>query len=322
MRTTIASDVAREYCRQFPHASTHQLSRMLAKQEPRLFTDATKARDVVRWVRGQRRNKRGAAVKQAVPKLELPKAEPSQFRVVPLVTGLRYLVLSDVHLPYHDAGALLAACEYGEAAKCNAILLLGDILDCYSLSHYERDPRARSFASELESMGQLIDYLNHAFTPRAFYWKLGNHEHRYHRYMMQHAPELVGVPQFGWSSFLDLERRKVTLVDENHVLRCGHLTLLHGHEWGGGLSSPVNPARGAFLRATSCTLSGHLHRTSQHNEQPLSGGLIGNWSLGCLCDLHPRYATLNKWNHGFAILDTSKSWTVRNLRIVDGEVME
>jgi predicted phosphodiesterase len=256
-----------------------------------------------------------------VPKLTLPAAEPSQFQVVALTTGLRYLVLSDVHLPYHDAGALLAACEYGEAAGCNAILLLGDILDCYSLSHYERDPRARSFASELEAMGQFIDYLKYVFTPKQFYWKLGNHEHRYHRYMMQHAPELVGVPQFGWASFLALDRRKVTLVAENHVLRCGQLALLHGHEWGGG-SSVADPARVAFLRTMSCTISGHLHRSGNHNKQPLIGGLIANWSLGCLCDLHPPYATLNGWNHGFGILDTSKSWTVRNLRIVDGEVME
>ena len=46
------------------------------------------------------------------------------------------------------------------------------------------------------------------------------------------------------------------------------------------------------------------------------------WSTGCLCDLHPRYMPLNKWNHGFAIvdLDTAGGFSVRNFRIIDGKV--
>lgn len=40
------------------------------------------------------------------------------------------------------------------------------------------------------------------------------------------------------------------------------------------------------------------------------------------CDLHPKFAPINKWNHGFAIVDmTSKKFKVDNLRIIKGEVV-
>jgi hypothetical protein len=50
---------------------------------------------------------------------------------------------------------------------------------------------------------------------------------------------------------------------------CGELPVLHGHEKGKGISSPVNQARGAFLRLLHTVLEGHGHRTSGHAESDM-----------------------------------------------------
>ena len=295
---------------------------MLRKEQGRLYRNEQAARHVVRWVRGQRKNGHAKATPAPEPTATLPTPVETGYKVNDIAPGLRYLLLSDVHLPYHDLCALTAAIDHGVKAGCNGVILLGDILDCYQLSRFERDPRARRFSDELKAAGQLIDYIGQRLKPRAFYWKLGNHEHRYYRYLVDHAPELLGVPAFEWSNILELDRRGVTLVPVNQILRCGHLHLLHGNEWHGGASSPVNPARGAFMQLMSCAVVAHRHRSSMHPEPTLAGELITVWSLGCLCGLHPDYAIVNKWNHGCGVLDATGDWRVQNVRILNGQVME
>ena len=87
------------------------------------------------------------------------------------------------------------------------------------------------------------------------------------------------------------------------------------------MNSPVNPARGLFLKGYECAIESHYHRTSEHTEPTLLDKVITTWSLGCLCDLHPDYAPLNKWNHGFGLLYIDdKGWKFVNKRIVQGEV--
>jgi hypothetical protein len=97
----------------------------------------------------------------------------------------------------------------------------------------------------------------------------------------------------------------------------------NGHEaldaW--ALEASVNPARSIFLKAQDCCMVAHNHQTSEHTAPTIRGVTITGWSLGCLCDLHPKYARFNKWNHGFAIVENGPTgWTVFNKRIVDGQV--
>ena len=84
----------------------------------------------------------------------------------------------------------------------------------------------------------------------------------------------------------------------------------------------MNAARGLFLRAKACAIGAHSHSTSQHDEPNVRGESLAAWSVGCLCDLHPEYAPLNKWNHGFALLEYrgGDDWEVENKRIVNGRV--
>jgi hypothetical protein len=54
----------------------------------------------------------------------------------------------------------------------------------------------------------------------------------------------------------------------------------------------------------------------------MNGKITTTWSTGCLCELHPEYMPINKWNLGFAIVDMADDmFDVRNKRISKGKVL-
>ncbi len=98
----------------------------------------------------------------------------------------------------------------------------------------------------------------------------------------------------------------------------GKLAVLHGHEMGkSGISSPVNPARGVFLRTMHTCLVGHGHRTSTHVEKDMFDREVAVWSTGCLCANNPEYMRIGKQNWGFAFVTVDKDgmFNVTNARI-------
>jgi len=99
--------------------------------------------------------------------------------------------------------------------------------------------------------------------------------------------------------------------------------VIHGHEYKNAITSPANPARTFFLRTKDNTAGGHYHQTSEHPEPSIKGKLITCWSIGCLCDLHPKYMPLNKWNNGFAKYERydENFWHIDNKKIIEGRVV-
>jgi predicted phosphodiesterase len=238
------------------------------------------------------------------------------------VTG-RVGVLSDVHVPYHDETALRAAVEHLQAEEIDALLLNGDFADFYSISRHEKNPKHRNFKRELEDVRQFLRWIRQTFPDIPIVAKSGNHEERFEKWLFAHAPEISDDPIMGLDNWLGLGTLGMTLVNDKRIILAGELPILHGHEKGNGISSPVNQARGAFLRLHHTVLEGHGHRTSTHSEPDMFGRETVCFSTGCLCDLRPAYAVLNKWNHGFAIVHVHDGgeFDVHNFRITnDGKV--
>ena len=229
-------------------------------------------------------------------------------------------MLPDIHVPYHDPVALDAALKYGDSRNPDIVLLLGDSLDCYSVSNWEKDPRRRNFKKELEAGRELIAHLRERYPKARVIYKEGNHEERFIRYMTLRAPDLLGMDEFELPAMLGIP--KEDYIGDMRRIRLGKLWALHGHEYKFSISNPVNPARGLFLRAKDHACCGHFHQTSEHAEGSLSGKVTACFSFGCLCDLHPDYMPLNKHNHGFGFVEIDKGggFKVDNLRIINGEI--
>lgn len=232
-------------------------------------------------------------------------------------------ILSDVHVPYHSDVASAAAVEHLKAAGLAALVLNGDIADFYSISRWQKDPSQRDFRGELEAVRQFLAWLRQEFPTIPIVYKAGNHEERWTHYIWQHAPELSAEPMMSLAAWLKLADVGIELVEDQRPIMVGKLPILHGHELPKGLAAPVNVARGAFLRTLSTVLVGHSHRSSGHAESDMWHNEIFTWSTGCLCDLTPEYARINRWNHGAAIVTVhdDESFDVENFRISpDGKV--
>lgn len=230
------------------------------------------------------------------------------------------LLLADVHCPYHDDVALRAALWEGLDAGCDTVVLLGDIIDFYSVSRWEKDPEQRDVKAEVAATRQLLGTIRDAFPDARIVFKKGNHDERLERYLSVKAPELLNVPEFQVEHLLQLGDLGIDVVGDARPVRLGKLNALHGHEYT-SISSAVNAARGLYLKARGHALCGHVHATSQHSDPDIDGKTTTCFTIGCLCDLRPRYLPFNRWGHGCAIVDVDSkdAFSVSNKRIIDGK---
>jgi predicted phosphodiesterase len=232
-------------------------------------------------------------------------------------------ILSDVHVPYHSEVAVAAAVGHLKQQNLSGLLLNGDIADFYAISRYMKDPAKRDFKGELESVRGFLGWLRQEFADIPIVYKTGNHEDRWQHWLFQHAAEISDDRRMSLTAWLDLDRLDIELVEDQRPVMLGKLPVLHGHELPKGMAAPVNVARGAWMRTLSTCLVGHSHRTSNHAESDMWHHETACWSTGCLCDLRPDYAVINRWNHGFAVCTVHDrgAFDVHNYRVMqDGTV--
>ena len=324
------TDMARRLCRLHPDAPTRTLARRLVAESNNAITLQQARHRIARQfgVHGNRCRKKMRPVAPRSPRKagEIHAMPPSMAEAwtphVMKVTG-PVGILSDVHVPYHSEIAVAAAVGFLKEQKLAGLLLNGDIADFYAISRYMKDPKQRDFKGELEAVRNFLAYIRQQFPNIPVVLKAGNHEERWTHWLWQHAPEISDEPMMSLGAWLHLDRYDITLVEDQRPVMLGKLPVLHGHELPKGMAAPVNVARGAFLRTLSTVLVGHSHRTSNHAESDMWHHETACWSTGCLCDLRPDYARINRWNHGFAIVTVHKggAFDTNNYRVMsDGTV--
>lgn len=238
------------------------------------------------------------------------------------ISSKKMLIISDLHIPYHDVEAINICFEFAKKQHVDTVLLNGDTFDFYRLSKFMQDPLKVNLKEELKIGQEFLDVLQNTFKKCKIYWKCGNHEFRLESYLKTKAPELWCLPTFDFNNFLELKRRNIEAIDSNTIMMYGKLPIIHGHEIRIS-SGGVNPARSLYLKfKTSCVCS-HLHRTSDHTEKTGMEKVISCHSIGCLCSMNQEYCIINNWNSGFAIVskDENGDYEFSNYKIVKGKVV-
>jgi predicted phosphodiesterase len=335
-KRTVVGELARTILRQFPKAPSLQLANILCKQHPKIFRNIEQARNALRYYRGAigkhgRRDARASIVSEAVrTEKESNEVRATATCALPVSDAKPWLpyhiddqvksvgILADIHIPYHDTEALEKAIEAMRKRNPDIILLNGDVTDCHRVSRWEQDPRLRRFKDELVLTSQFFDYLRNRLPNAEIIWKLGNHEERYFHYLAGRAPELLDLPSFQPEVVFDLAGRGARIIGDKRIIRCGKLPIVHGHEFqekGAGVYA--NAARAYYAKAKGSVLASHSHQRSEHAENNIKHEQLAAWCTGCLCDLHPEYARLNRWSHGWAFVakDSAGNYEVENLAI-------
>lgn len=242
----LTGQVVKEYLKKFPNTKSLTLSRIIYKENPELFKNVEAVRTQVRYYRGAK----GATARKNVSTKEhfrmtdthnpfnLP--EPREDRqVLPFVfpKNLRNtLIISDIHLPYHDLEPINVAFEYAIKHNVDSIIFNGDTFDFYALSRYQKDPRIRDLAVEIQIGKEFLQETDKIF-PRdkvKKYFKIGNHE------CFSEDTEIL--TQDGWMDYRELTSRSLvaTYNIDNDQIEYQHPTKIHEYDFDGELVHIAN----------------------------------------------------------------------------------
>jgi predicted phosphodiesterase len=319
--------LAREVRAKFPNTPTLTLAKKLFAENPETYMSVENARDSLRYIEGKLGSKKpkdqSLIVEKDRPKnpFKLPKSYAKGRKHID-VKGKKILILSDVHIPYHDIDALSVAIETGLNEGVDTVILNGDALDCHMISDFVKDPKKRKFKDELYAMRTFVYELRQTFPNAEIIYKEGNHEERYWRYMRVKAPELFDIDAFDFATLCHLDKYDIKWIEGKNKINIGGLSLFHGHEFGKQFMASANVARGLFNKTKVSSMCGHHHQTAEHSERDANGNYIICWAVGCLSELSPDYNAFSKYNHGFSIITrgNGKEFHVKNYRINEGRI--
>ena len=326
-------DTIRKWRKKHPDMPTLKLARIIYSKNKLGFASVESVRTMLRYIEG----KTGKAHRKSVENSEFLKSEerpknpynlPESYQDerkpfrLPMACN-NILLISDLHIPYHDINAITIALDYGKQQKVNTIFINGDLIDNAQISRFERDLSKRSVKQEFEATKQFLVALRKTFPAAEIYWLKGNHCIRWEKFLAQKVREIWDDPYFHLEQRLALHEQRVKILDDTVLVKAGKLSITHGHHIFKGIFTPVSPARGAYMRAKQSLIVGHLHRASHHPEVDLDGNIVSCWSQGCLCELRPNYSPLvSNSQHGFAhiIVENNGNYTVKNYQIIKGKI--
>lgn len=324
------TDLVREYRLKYGwDMPSKKLARIIYNANKLLFSGIEQIRVILVRIEGKaRKNNRTKPLIQMPNRktnpYNLPDSYAEEREPLQLPTSCNnILIISDLHIPYHDIEAVTLALDYGKEHNVNTIFINGDLMDFYGLSRFEKDPRKRSVKQEFEATKSFLIALREHFPTQSIYWLKGNHCVRYEKWLMTKVYEVFDDEYYHLEQRLQLNEQKIALIDDKTLVKAGKLAITHGHHIMKGFFSPVNSARGAWMKSKQSVIIGHVHKVSNHVEVNLDGDSYGCWSTGSLCELKPDYSPLaSNYQHGFAhvIIDKNDHFTVKNHHIINGKI--
>lgn len=321
-------DIIIDYLTRFNDMPTLQLARKIYHDYPHIFNNTEHVRSLIRTREGKNGNQmRGKVVDQKFYEREIVNTFnlpiPDYEDCTPYyMTGKNCLVLSDIHFPYHDLQALNTALAYGMEKEVDSILLNGDILDIYQFSKYVNNPSRMTVKEEIEIMRQFMTVLRTNFPAAEIVWKLGNHEERMARWLLNKARELYDWDEWRLEKLVDENQFHYTCVSDKRIVYVGDFPIGHGHEWNIS-NTTVFPARNLWFKSKESCAIGHVHKSSTYVGKTVNRTFQKVYTTGCLSQLYPEFARMNEWNHGFGHVRVTDNGTeFINLRIEEGVVHE
>lgn len=243
----------------------------------------------------------------------------------PRVRGELHVVLSDLHIPYHDRGAVRLVLEWIKEAQPATIHLLGDIIDFYELSSHQRDPaRTQDLQADLNETVKFLAQLKLACRTAKIIYSEGNHEDRFKRYLWAKAGELAHLDSLSLPRLLHLDRLGIPYRTEGGSYCVGDIRMTHGTII---RQHSAYTARAMMLKVGGSVMVGHTHRLGSHFVSTWNSAAQSHEN-GCLCRLTPCVANAftkgpPNWQLGFsAIWVHGKQTQVIQVPISNGSLID
>lgn len=318
--------IVQRYIEHYPHLPKLTLARIIYNENNELFNSVEHARTLIRYQKGalgelQRKKiplkdktPLGSEFKNYFPE-GIQEVNVEEF-VIPSSKSVG--IITDLHIPFHDEKAIMKACAILKDVE--SLVLLGDCWDAYFISRFEPNPMIRTrllnTQTELEILNKCLQSLREIFDC-PIYYKIGNHEDRWEKYLRMRAPELLDMDFTDIKTLLKFGELKIQCIDSHQIIRYGDYFLMHGHEFGDRgdarfvAKNKLQKMKRSVKKESLNLIFGHHHRTDHWVEQTVEGVESESWAIGGLLNLNPAYRPLNAWNHGCMRIDNE----VENIRI-------
>lgn len=207
-----------------------------------------------------------------------------------------WVVINDLQIPWHDEPVINGlVIPFVRDLNPHGIVLNGDIVDCYQISDFDKNPDHPDWTLEQE-INHAKGLMGQFKTLKHKVWIGGNHEDRWRRIAWRHHklkgmlksfPEAFAMGDYGFR-----------YLNYGEVYGLGKLTVTHGefvrkHSGDSGMAT--------LERMGTSVLVGHTHRMGSYYKTD-TRGVHGAWENGCLCRLDPEYEHFPNWQQGFSVV--------------------
>ena len=243
------------------------------------------------------------------------------------------IIVSDSHAGFEDRQAHSIATQIIKDVQPTHLIHLGDLLDCYSISRFQKDPtRLDSLQAELNVARNILATFGKAAPNAAKYLLQGNHESRTRKVingLTNEARELarlddfqsalqmqslLKLPALGWK-WIPEEKQPIANIIPGILLKHGNVVRRYS-----GYS-----AKGEFDALHSSGMSGHTHRGGIYWHTDYNGTHC--WiETGCLCKLDAEYISgIANWQQMVTVISWSQDkaypMQIEQIRIDNGKAL-
>lgn len=213
------------------------------------------------------------------------------------------LVLPDVHFPFQDEKLLTAWLGHLKSLRPSGIDILGDLLDCYTLSKFDRNPaRKASLQDEIdEAHGFLALVRKLAGDNCDIRLSEGNHEDRLRKKLWSRMPELADLRNLTIPELLGLKKLGIKWHSTQNPYRIRDLWYTHG--------DILRTQAGMSARAKADQIHGsvvvaHTHRMGW-SPRTTWEGIEDAYEVGHLSDYTKLdyVRTVPNWQQGWAVVE-------------------
>jgi len=232
----------------------------------------------------------------------------------------KYLIIPDTHAPYEDNDALHAIYRFAKDFNPTEVVLLGDHVDFYALSKFDKNPdRINSLQKEIDVLQYHLKELRKVHpSPKKITYLRGNHEFRLIKYLWRN-PEIHSLRDV--NSIERLLKLHKFDVDFKISMNLHGFLLKHG-DIVRKYSSYT--AKGEFDNEGTSGGSGHTHRMGCYYVTNRSGQHAW-YEFGHLCNVEAAEYMEGKipnWQKGFGTIiynRREKVWDVEQYPIIDNK---
>jgi UDP-2,3-diacylglucosamine pyrophosphatase LpxH len=231
------------------------------------------------------------------------------------------LICPDVHIPYEHEAAVKCLVRVCKAIQPDYFVCLGDLLDFYQLSRFDKDPGRKTTVSDDCDLARRWFYKVDAALPlkceKVFIE--GNHENRLQKWIWSNAMDLGKmIPSL--PEYLHLKKLGWVHVPYGKLWRLGDVLYMHGDRCGMNVSMNM-------IRKYGCNVvHGHDHGAALRY---FANAVTRMWALNCghLSDMDQQeylYGGVADWTMGFGLVEYTNDFkhaVPSFVPVIDGKAM-